>query len=142
MSASKLSAADVASIRERYATGEPARSIAVDFGVTATAAWQAATDRTHRGRPHVDLSGRVAWPRVRSRPSPEHVCRGEACGAAKLTAAEVMEIRELARAGESKHELARTFGVTRRNIQWICMERSWRHLGDVAEQACPASRAA
>lgn len=58
--------------------------------------------------------------------------RGEASGPAKLTAAQVIEIRRRRLAGESRRALAREFGICDSNVRWIAMGRTWAHLIDPA----------
>lgn len=53
---------------------------------------------------------------------------GERSGTAKLSAADVREVRRLATTGESYAEIARRFGVTAENISFICQRRTWRHV--------------
>lgn len=52
--------------------------------------------------------------------------RGESNHAAKLTAADVLEIRR--RAGEAQRLLAEEFGCTFSNISAIQRRKSWRHV--------------
>ena len=52
---------------------------------------------------------------------------GEAINA-RLTEAEVLEIRRLAGEGARFVDLAPVFGVTRQNVAAIVRRRSWRHL--------------
>jgi len=53
---------------------------------------------------------------------------GEACGAAKLTEDEVLEIRARSAFGDSQEELGLRFGVTRRQIWNIIHRKSWTHI--------------
>lgn len=55
---------------------------------------------------------------------------GEKVPQAKLTEAQVVEIRERLGAGEEHHSLADVFGVRRRTITAISRGESWKHLGD------------
>jgi hypothetical protein len=50
---------------------------------------------------------------------------GEAHGSAKLTRADVGEIRRLRAAGSSTGELAKRFGVTRGTICYACKGKTW-----------------
>ena len=59
----------------------------------------------------------------RWRPNPR---KGEQSPAAKLTLAEVVEIRRLHLFGTTKTELGKQFGVTRTAIHWICVGKNWR----------------
>lgn len=58
---------------------------------------------------------------------PESVPRGENHGMAKLTEAQVLEIRKEADQC-SRYELARRYGVNKRMIQFIIQRKSWRHI--------------
>lgn len=52
--------------------------------------------------------------------------RGERCGTAKLTSAQVLDIR--ARAGERQANLAEEFGVSQVTISAIILRRIWKHI--------------
>lgn len=55
--------------------------------------------------------------------------RGEAAGRARLTEAQVLEIREVTAARRASHaQLARRFGVGRSTIWAIASGNTWRHL--------------
>lgn len=54
--------------------------------------------------------------------------RGEAHWAAKLTEAEVREIRRRAAAGERTGTLAEVFGVDPSHVRRILRRAIWRHL--------------
>jgi len=58
--------------------------------------------------------------------------RGERVGTAKLTAAQVSEIRERRERGETYMSLARRFGVSHGAIYWILIGRTWAGLGEQA----------
>ncbi len=64
--------------------------------------------------------------RHHSRRHPEHVRRGERHHAARLTAAQVRDIRHRASLGESQRLLASDFGVSRSNIGLIVTGKTWR----------------
>lgn len=53
--------------------------------------------------------------------------RGEASGHAKLTEAEVLEIRRRA-PGESARSLAEAFRVSRQAVRHVIVRRTWRHI--------------
>jgi hypothetical protein len=56
--------------------------------------------------------------------------RGEAHPRAKLTEADVLEIRRLHREGAGGYgALAERFGVSRSVIQSVVQRRSWAHVG-------------
>jgi len=59
---------------------------------------------------------------------PERLARGERHGSAKLTAADVLEIRRLARKGVTKAVLARQFGVGQTTVGKIIRRELWRHV--------------
>jgi len=52
-------------------------------------------------------------------------CKGEAHGEAKLSEADVTEIRSCSSSGV---ELARRFGVTATTISHIRLRKTWRHI--------------
>lgn len=54
---------------------------------------------------------------------------GERCSTAKLTAAQVIEIRALHEAGESQAQLARTFGISTSQMNRIIKGQSWHKEG-------------
>ena len=56
------------------------------------------------------------------------VIRGEANNKAKLTAADVVEIRLLAASGVSQYVIADRFGVTRPAIGYVVRRATWRHV--------------
>lgn len=57
------------------------------------------------------------------------VMRGADCGAAKLTDADVLEIRRLwAERAANQHQIAAKFGVTNTNVSMIVRGQTWRHL--------------
>jgi hypothetical protein len=56
--------------------------------------------------------------------------RGENHPNAKLTAAEVLSIRRLARLGETYDSIASMFGVSRTNVRYIVRREAWRDLVD------------
>jgi len=82
-------------------------------------------------RANNDLSN-LRWdtPRANADDALRHGTRamGAKCGATKLTENEVVQIRRLRGEGVSTGELARRYGVTRKNIEAIVRRRSWRHL--------------
>jgi hypothetical protein len=62
-----------------------------------------------------------------SRLHPELMSRGEDNGSAKLTAEQVMAIRD--RKGKAKHrEIAKEFGIARSTVSTILRGEIWRHL--------------
>lgn len=55
---------------------------------------------------------------------------GEDHGSAKLTAAEVLEIRRLAEAGTVHRAIAETYGITISHVRAIKRRQTWAHLED------------
>lgn len=56
------------------------------------------------------------------------MARGEGNGQARLTAAEVLEIRDRRDAGETQNEIARSFGVSQSHVSAIVRRELWSHL--------------
>jgi hypothetical protein len=54
--------------------------------------------------------------------------RGSKNGTAKLNEAQVLQIRELYRAGRSQVSLAREYGVSNVAIRLLVLRRTWRHV--------------
>lgn len=54
--------------------------------------------------------------------------KGELSACAKLSSADVLEIRELKKVGVSHREMAALFGVTHGNINAIVGKRTWKHI--------------
>lgn len=70
--------------------------------------------------------------RATIRPETYDLHRGERSGQAKLTDAQVLEIRRLHAAGTHKNaELGRLFGVSKVLIGYIVKRRIWRHIPEV-----------
>lgn len=59
---------------------------------------------------------------------PEKIWRGSQCKSSKLTEDNVREIKKLYKEGNTETELSNKFGVSRRNINNIINERTWRHV--------------
>lgn len=59
---------------------------------------------------------------------PACAARGEESGTSKLTDEEVVAIRELRAEGFTHSYLAARFGVSRRNIGFICRREAWKHV--------------
>lgn len=77
-----------------------------------------------------------AGDRHRSRTHPELVLRGEQVGGAKLTFAQIQEIRSAyAAGGITQDALAAQFGVSRRAIGKIIAGQTWRHAVADSEPA-------
>lgn len=71
-------------------------------------------------RPRGDQNG--------ARLHPERLARGERQGSAKLTASQVVAIRERWLKGASQAQLAREFPVKKSQVQNIVHGKSWQHL--------------
>ena len=84
-----------------------------------------ADDRTARGR---DEPNRARGDRSGSRLHPETRPRGERAAKAKLTEADVREIRRRSEAGEGLRALGRAFGVSGNAIRDVCLGKSWAHV--------------
>lgn len=63
-----------------------------------------------------------------SRLHPERLARGDRHGMAKLTGADVAEIRERAAAGESNRFIAQSLGVSDRAVGRVVNRETWRHV--------------
>jgi hypothetical protein len=63
---------------------------------------------------------------------------GSRCRSSKLAEDDVQEIRRLRAEGVRTGELARRYGVTRKNIEAIVYRRSWRHLPYPDEMVAPS----
>lgn len=63
-----------------------------------------------------------------SRLYPERRAKGEQHGHAKLTAADVIEIRRLAAVGTASSILADCFGVAHSQIRRIILRERWKHI--------------
>lgn len=94
-------------------------------------------DRTSKGRQAKgDKSGARLHPETRARGDkngarlhPERMARGEANGTSKLTAAQVIKIRDLyAAGGVTKMKLGAQFGVKDSAIGKIVARKLWRHV--------------
>lgn len=83
--------------------------------------------RAKKGRPNTASAGDMAW----SHQHPERVPRGENASGAKLTAADVVEIRRRRADGERLRSLASDFRVTMSSISAIARMETWAHVVDV-----------
>lgn len=68
------------------------------------------------------------------------ILRGETAVAAKLTEAQVFEIRAAVDAGERVGEVARRYGVSDCTVSSILRGFTWRHLGVSDAVRCPTAR--
>lgn len=81
----------------------------------------------HPARTHPERLAR--GDRHGSRTHPERVLRGEANGSAKLTAAQVLEIRALYATGKmTKAFIAAQFGMSQSSIGGIINHKKWKHV--------------
>jgi DNA invertase Pin-like site-specific DNA recombinase len=112
LAGAKLTPRQVLTIRRRLAAGETQAAIAADFGIT-----KANVSAINR---------RLTWIEVRG-PEGRHTseARGERNGRAKLTEADVREIR---RRRESIKAQAKRFGVSVHTIEKVRNRESWRHV--------------
>jgi len=65
-----------------------------------------------------------------TRRTPQKTLRGERHGNAKITAAQVREMRALRRDGQSLDAIAARFAVGRANVHLIVTGQSWKHVTD------------
>lgn len=77
-----------------------------------------------RIHPEKWANGDKHWTKLR----PEKLARGERVNTARLTASDVISIRERITNGEMKANLAREFGVPRCTIGDIHHRRTWAHI--------------
>lgn len=114
----KINDSAAAEIRRRYeAGGVTHQQLAVEYGISATHVCGIVVGR-FRHRPGEPLPPR--------RPRAASVRRGEMAVNAKLTAANVAEIRSALKAGDvSMSELARRYGVSRALIYNVLNFRAW-----------------
>jgi Helix-turn-helix domain len=59
---------------------------------------------------------------------PHRTARGEKNGWARLTAAAVVQIRELRQRGETLVEIAARFDVARGTVRKVCRGETWKHV--------------
>lgn len=86
------------------------------------------------GRPADNRPENIAWgtPQENSDDKRRHgtMPYGERNGVAKLTAAQVLEIRELAAQGVPQKAIAADYGITQANVSLIHLRIRWPHLDD------------
>ena len=80
----------------------------------------------HYSRQHPERLARGSTHGVHTHP--EKVRRGEAINTARLTPEQVREIREKAAAGVARADLAREYGVSRNNVDYIVLRKTWTHI--------------
>ena len=103
---------DVVAIRERYRNGEDQDLLATEYGLTDTSIRNLVSGRTFPDVPNpVPLRER-------------RILRG-----AKLTKADVINIRERAQEGVSQAVLAKEYGITSTHTSLIVAGKVWTHVG-------------
>ncbi len=108
----KLMDKDVLEIRQRLSLGEPCTSIAKDFPVTT-----AQIRNIRHGR---------AWKHLGPLSVPDIV--GERVGTSKLTASDVLEIRDRYVSGETQTQIAKDYPVLSPTISLIVNRKRWGHI--------------
>jgi transcriptional regulator len=129
-SGSKLTDDEVREIRRRLAAGEKQSDIARQFGIALS---NVGVIRCGRAWSHI--AAEIPLPPVvnrgRFRPKTTRrgdYVRGEGHPDAKLTEANVIEVRRLYREGVKQVELARRFGVGQDCVSRIVLGKAWKHL--------------
>lgn len=117
----RLTTEDVLTIRRRYASGERARDIAADFGIV-----QLHVNQIARGRVWAHV-GEIVSAEVRQAHQRAHL-RGENGGTAKLTTAQVLEMRRRHADGESATEMAGDYPIAVHSITGVLLGNSWKHV--------------
>lgn len=99
------------------------RELAVRFGVTESAVWQARYGKTWR----IVAAGTAALPEPihHARRHPERLCHGEAHPFARLTEEVVRAIRS---STATSPVLAKQYGVSARQVRAIRSGTTWRHV--------------
>ncbi|CCH02010.1 hypothetical protein FAES_4010 [Fibrella aestuarina BUZ 2] len=121
---SKLTNDQVLLIKSQIESREPYKVIAEAFGVKETAIKDIAIGATWR---HITGYSQKANAARGS-------AKGEHAGSAKLTEADVREIKTLIEAGQLNTEIAARFGVTNANISYIRKGKGWTHVTGWNEQ--------
>jgi hypothetical protein len=110
----KLTAVQVREIRERRARFEPVATVAADYGVST-----GTISRVASGRGWVSEDGPLL---------PLGRRRGSQLAHAKLTEADIPEIRRRWRAGEDTASIGQLFGVSYDTAREAAAGVSWRHV--------------
>jgi len=100
-------------VLRRRASGEKLKDLASAFGVSLSAIQH--------------LCGGKSFARQRVTVGPR---RGESAGRARVTEADVREIRRLHRSGVSQPKLAARYGLSPSTVHAITSGKSWRHVTD------------
>lgn len=130
---SKLGEAGVYNIRTSFASGKwTLKRLARKYGVAIETIYKIVHGATwtHVGGPIAPMVGPRRGDNHPARTRPECVPRGQATGHAKLSAEQVVELRE--RAASGKHtlqELADAYGVSKPLVCLITKGRVWTHVG-------------
>jgi hypothetical protein len=111
---SKLTEAIVTECRRRYAAGETQATLAQEYGVNTGAICEAINGKTWA---HLVSDGEVR---------PREWLTGEAHWAAKVTWADVAEIRRRAANGEQQRPLGREFGISQQVVSKIVRRDIWK----------------
>jgi group I intron endonuclease len=111
---------------DRLQAYEKGFNLSPTAGTLAGVSWSVET----RARMAASAAARWADPAERHRLSlaRKGLLVGEKGPGAKLTESQVLEIRQLARAGVLQREIAATYNVARVTVSHIITARSWRHL--------------
>jgi DNA-binding CsgD family transcriptional regulator len=111
----KISEQDVLAIRELGSQGCKQSDIAHQFGIS-------------RASVGLILNGKL-WKHLPTQPftrAPRP--RGSGHHFSRLTAAQVIEIRQAADAGETRRSIADRYGVTPENVSSIVLRKTWTHV--------------
>ncbi len=123
---SKLVTMDVFALLRRYGDGETIKSIASSFGISRSQVIRIVNQErwAHVDIP-LDLAERVSCRRKR-------IHAGSFNGRAKLSPADVQEIRAKSDDGATRSELSRLFGISRSHVLRIVQGERWQEIpGDL-----------
>jgi DNA invertase Pin-like site-specific DNA recombinase len=103
-----------------YATGESQARIAKRFGVSRGLVCDVmrGVNWKHLNLPAIDGRARIGAGKLHGEDQPK----------AKLTTAQVLEIRERAERGERHTSIARDYPVSRSGVYLIATRRNWKHI--------------
>ena len=116
--AARLSKIDVLKIREEVASGVSHRILAKRYDVGQSQISNIAT-----GRQWAHVGGERTWIGYKGRRA-----RGEEHHAAKLTAEDVVKIRQAVAAGATYVEVAESYGIEQSNVYCIVKRKTWKHV--------------
>lgn len=121
--AARLGAEQVASLRKRYALGDTTGVLlAEQAGVSKTCVYEVLRGRTWKCVPIEDVSfaKKASWKKR---------ARGECASKSKLTARQVLEIRDSYAGGQTSYgALGKKYGVSRESVRAIVVGKNWKHL--------------